>query len=184
MSQKEIVKLNDVVSNVTEFSIYRTRDNLIRPVFIIYSTNKDKIKKVLEYLTNWISKPIKKISIDMLDKFKMEDISKQHVYVFNMSKQEIIKEESMIKNSNVDVVVSSSIYNVIVDKAGPLIFISDNRFGVPTIFTSIASAMFIDDIKAWNHMVRLNPQYDYEKEDILVIDYMNSTNRLSLLKEF
>ena len=54
MSRKELVRLNEVVSNMTEFSITRTRDNLKRPVFIIYSTNEKHIKDIIEYLTIWI----------------------------------------------------------------------------------------------------------------------------------
>ena len=131
MSQRKIVKLNDVVSNITEFSMFRTRDNLIRPVFLIYSTDKDRAKKIIEYLMNWISKPIKKISIDMLDTFKEEEISKNHTYIFNLCKFDIFKNESTIKNIDVNEVVTSSIYNLIIDKAGPLIFIADNRFSIP-----------------------------------------------------
>ena len=47
MSERKIVKLNDIVSNITEFSMFRTRDNLVRPVFLIYSTDKDRIKRAI-----------------------------------------------------------------------------------------------------------------------------------------
>lgn len=189
MSRKELVKLNEVVSNVTEFSISRTRDNLKRPIFIIYSTNLKHIRDIVEYLSIWISKPIKKLIIDMLDTFNVEKISKEHLYVFNMlskniTNNQILEEESKILNTNVSDVVTSSIYNVLVDKAGPMIFITDNRHSIPSIFTSIHSAMFIDDVKAWNLLINLNNEYDYEKENILVVDDMNALSRLSLLKQF
>ena len=54
MSRKELVRLNEVVSNITEFSITRTRDNLKRPIFIIYSSNEKNIKNIVEYLSIWI----------------------------------------------------------------------------------------------------------------------------------
>jgi len=184
MSRKELVRLNEVVSNMTEFSITRTRDNLKRPVFIIYSTNEKHIKDIVEYLTIWISKSIKKISIDMLDTFQEEKINKEYLYIFNMTKNKILEEESKILNTNVSEVVTNSIYNVLVDKAGPMIFIADNRHHIPTVFASIHSAIFIDDIKGWNLLINLNKEYEYEKEDILVIDDMNSFSKISVLKEF
>jgi hypothetical protein len=184
MSERKIVKLNDVVSNITEFSMFRTRDNLIRPIFLIYSTDKDNIKNILEYLLNWISKPIKKISIDMLDTFKEEEINKNNTYIFNLCKFEIFKNESTIKNIDVNEAITSSIYNLLIDKAGPMIFIADNRFNIPTIFTSTSNAIFIDNVKSWSAMIHLNNDYIYEKDGVLVIDDMNSLNRLSVLKQF
>ena len=184
MSERKIVKLNDIVSNITEFSMFRTRDNLVRPVFLIYSTDKDRIKRIIEYLMNWISKPIKKISIDMLDTFKEEEIVKTHAYIFNLCKFNVFNNESTIKNIDVNEVVTSSIYNLIVDKAGPLIFISDNRFNIPNVFMSLSNAVFIDNVKSWSAMIHLDNKYEYEKDGVLVIDDMNSLNRLSILKEF
>lgn len=184
MSERKIVKLNDVVSNITEFSMFRTRDNLIRPIFLIYSTDKERIKNIIEYLTNWISKPIKKICIDMLDTFKEEEINKNNTYIFNLCKFDIFKNESIIKNIDIHEVVTSSIYNLLIDKAGPMILIADNRFSIPTIFTSVSNAIFIDNIKSWSAMIHLDKNYDYEKDGVLVIDDMNSWNRLSLLKQF
>jgi hypothetical protein len=184
MSQKKIVKLNDIISNITEFSMFRTRDNLIRPVFIIYSTDKDHIKRLIEYLMNWISKPIKKISIDMLDTFKEEEINKNNTYIFNLCKFDILKNESTIKNTNINEIVNTAIYNLLIDKAGPMIFIADNRFSVNNMFISVSNAIFIDDIKAWSTILHLNNDYNYEKDGVLVIDNMNASNRISILKEF
>jgi uncharacterized ubiquitin-like protein YukD len=184
MSRKELVRLNEVVSNITEFSITRTRDNLKRPIFIIYSSNEKNIKNIVEYLSIWISKPIKKLSVDMLDTFQEEKINKEHLYVFNMTKNKILEEESKLLNVNVSDVITNNIYNVLIDKAGPMIFIADNRHSIPTIFTSIHSSIFIDDIKGWNLLINLNKEYEYEKEDILVIDDMNSFSKISVLKEF
>ena len=120
----------------------------------------------------------------MLDTFQEEKINKEHLYVFNMTKNKLLEEESKLLNVNVSDVITNNIYNVLIDKAGPMIFIADNRHSIPTIFTSIHSSIFIDDIKGWNLLINLNKEYEYEKEDILVIDDMNSFSKISVLKEF
>lgn len=182
LEEFNIVKIDQLAHNLTDFSIYRNRDNLQRPVFMIYSTNVDRIKKILDYLIIWINMSVKKVTIDCTDKMNLNEIDKKHIFIFNMSDQQIIKNESKILNNMTNKVVTGHLITHLFENCGPLIFIGGKSDDIPSQIRSCTNAVFIDNIDDWRKLINLQQDFQYIKEGTVVVDHMQCWNKLSILK--
>jgi hypothetical protein len=182
LEEFNIIKLDQLAHSLTEFSIYRTRENLQRPVFMIYSNDVDRIKKLLDYIIVWIGSSIKKITINCTDKINLNDIDKKNIFIFNMSDNQVIKNESKILNSTANKIVTGHLMTYLFENCGPMIFIGSKSDDIPSQVRSCANAVFIDNIDEWRKLINLQQGYQYEKEGIIVVDHMPCWNKLSVLK--
>lgn len=182
LQEYRIVDLGELSSNLTEFTIFRDKENLNRPVFLIYGTNINRIKTILDYLCLWINKPVKKVMFDLTGFWDLEQINSSDLYVFNMTDKHIIKNESKIESLDCDDKVLCHFAHYLFENSGPMILIGDSRRSIPTVFNSVANAVFVDDVPDWVSLVNLDNNYAYRKEDVIVIDGMTCWNKLSVLK--
>lgn len=182
LEEYRVVDLGEVSSNLTEFTIFRNKENLSRPVFLIYSTNVKTIKTILDYLSLWINKPIKKVSVDLLKPYELEQINSNNMYVFNITDMHIIKNESKIENLECDQTVLCHFVHYLFENCGPMILIGNKKSSIPPCFNSVANAIFVDDIPGWVSLINLDKNYVYGKDNVIVVDGMACWNKLSILK--
>lgn len=182
LEEYRVVDLGEVSSNLTEFTIFRNKENLSRPVFLIYSTNVKTIKTILDYLSLWINKPIKKVSVDLLKPYELEQINSNNMYVFNTTDMQIIKNESKIENLDCDQTVTCHFVHYLFENCGPMILIGNKKSSIPLCFNSVANAIFVDDIPGWVSLINLDKNYVYGKDNVIVVDGMACWNKLSILK--
>lgn len=197
-SEFNITTLNSLENNLNEFVLFRTRENLKRPIFsIVIGDNftqqdtKLKTKAIIDYLFIWINLSIKKITIDFLQSFQPKDIRNDKVYVFNLSSiQHIIRDESTLLNINDNEIVSSHFYSYLIDNCGPMIFIANKLNDIPVQIRSISNAIFIlpsenmETVLGGVSRHTFNKNLEYKMDSILVFDGMNCENKLSIFQNF
>jgi len=182
LQEYRLIDLGETSSNLTEFTIFRNRENLNRPVFLIYSTNMKTIRTILDYLCLWINKPVKKVSTDLLNQHDLDQFNENNMYVINTTDMQLIKNESRIENLDCDETTLCHFARHLFENCGPMILVTDRKSGIPAIFNSVSNAVFIDDIPEWISLVNLENSYMYGKEDVIVVDGMTCWNKLSILK--
>jgi len=193
-----ITTLNTLENDIGEFVLFRSRENLERPIFTIILGDridnteiKSKVKSIIDYLMVWISLNIKKISLDLIQTFQSKDIRSDKAYVFNISKTpNIIRDESEILNMNVNVDVYTPMYSYLINSCGPMIFIADKLSDIPVQIRSATHASFILPSENLERVLdgassfTFNKNLEYNMDSILVFDGMNCENKLSVFKNF
>ena len=183
--------------NFSEFVMYRNKDNLNRPVFIIFSQDLSTISTIIDYLVLWINKPIKKIKIDVLNKFNGKEINNQNMYIYNMTssseeKITVNKNESVFLNTDCNTISTSHICDYMIRNSGPMIFVINKTGVLPTKFNTISNSMFIDmsneeNVKHLKQLLNISvttgggDQFNKTKNEVLVLDHMNCSTKISVL---
>lgn len=193
-----ITTLNTLENDIGEFVLFRSRDNLERPIFIIILGDKtdtteikSKTKSIIDYLTVWIGLSIKKISIDLIQTYQSKDIRSDKAFVFNMSTiPNIIRDESYVLNMNLSIEASTHIYSHLIQSSGPMIFIADKLSDIPVQIRSATNASFILPSENLERVLdgassfTFNKNLEYKMDSVLVFDGMNCENKLSVFKNF
>jgi hypothetical protein len=168
---------------IKDFVLYRTKDNLKSPIFILLLDQFNKTDDLLlQTLKQWIN--LKQINVDLnfhID-FKKKDFVKNKLYIFNFFQHHSITHHSPIFDN-------IFIANYLIENCGSMIFIINNIKQIPKSIVSASHSIFIrnnqdiKDILAYTEPM-LFPTVNLLKEDndYIVIDRLKLWSNLSILK--
>ena len=102
------------------------------------------------------------------------------------------KNESVFLNTDCNTISTSHICDYMIRNSGPMIFVINKTGVLPTKFNTISNSMFIDmsneeNVKHLKQLLNISvttgggDQFNKTKNEVLVLDHMNCSTKISVL---